>query len=69
MTFSDPIQGRRGNVCPILVFSHKALPTREQAKLSEAKMVWRLMWQVTMWFTPPRALNRYQAVAAALAAH
>jgi len=32
-------------------------------------MVWRLMWQVTMWFTPPRALNRYQAVAAALAAH
>jgi hypothetical protein len=20
-------------------------------------MVWRLMWQVTMWFTPPRPLN------------
>jgi hypothetical protein len=31
-------------------------------------MVWRLMWQMTMWFTPPRPLNRYQAVAAALAA-
>jgi hypothetical protein len=29
-------------------------------------MVWRLMWQVTMWFSPPRPLNRYQAVAAAL---
>jgi hypothetical protein len=36
--------------------------------LLEANMVWRLMWQVTMWFTPPRALNRHQAVAAALAA-
>jgi hypothetical protein len=34
----------------------------------EANIVWRLMWQVTVWFAPP-PLNRYQAVAAAMAVY
>ena len=27
-------------------------------------MIWRLMWQLTMWFTPPRPRKRYQAATA-----
>jgi hypothetical protein len=60
-------------ICPPARRSNLSLTRRypQGSRLSypEADMVWRLMWQVRMWFTPPRALNRYHAVAAALAAH